>query len=227
MSETENSIENTEQTTAPVETTENEGRTFTQADLDKVVADRVSRERRKYEKKYEGVDVDQYQELVQKAEQEKQDKLKAKGEFEQLLKDTVSKKDEQINSLLNQVKTIKVDSSLLDTASQYKAVNPQQVSTLLKDQVRLNEAGDVEIVDPKTQQVRYNDKGEHMVVSELVNEFLTANPHFVAATPAGAGTTSKVGNVGSGEKFDISKLDMNKAEDRAKYAEYRKQNGLR
>ena len=227
MSETENSIENTEQTTAPVETTENEGRTFTQADLDKVVADRVSRERRKYEKKYEGVDVDQYQELVQKAEQEKQDKLKAKGEFEQILKDTVSKKDEQINSLLNQVKTIKVDSSLLDTASQYKAVNPQQVSTLLKDQVRLNEAGDVEIVDPKTQQVRYNDKGEHMVVSELVNEFLTANPHFVAATPAGAGTTSKVGNVGSGEKFDISKLDMNKAEDRAKYAEYRKQNGLR
>jgi hypothetical protein len=227
MSETENNIENTEQTTAPVETTENEGRTFTQADMDKVVADRVSRERRKYEKKYEGVDVDQYQELIQKAEKEKQDKLKAKGEFEQILKDTVSKKDEQINSLLNQVKTIKVDSSLLDTASQYKAVNPQQVSTLLKDQVRLNEAGDVEIVDPKTQQVRYNDKGEHLSVSELVNEFLTANPHFVAATPAGAGTTGKVGNVGSGEKFDITKLDMNNAEDRAKYAEYRKQNGLR
>ena len=227
MSETENNIENTEQTTAPVETTENEGRTFTQADMDKVVADRVSRERRKYEKKYEGVDVDQYQELIQKAEKEKQDKLKAKGEFEQILKDTVSKKDEQINSLLNQVKTIKVDSSLLDTASQYKAVNPQQVSTLLKEQVRLNEAGDVEIVDPKTQQVRYNDKGEHLSVSELVNEFLTANPHFVAATPAGAGTTGKVGNVGSGEKFDITKLDMNNAEDRAKYAEYRKQNGLR
>ena len=226
MSETENNIENTEQTEAPVETTETEGRTFTQADLDKVVADRVSRERRKYEKKYEGIDIEQYQDLVQKAEKEKQDKLKAKGEFEQILKDTVSKKDEQINSLLSQVKTIKVDSNLLDTASRYKAVNPQQVSTLLKDQVRLNDAGDVEIVDPKTQQVRYNEKGEHMAVSELVNEFLTANPHFVAATPAGAGTTGKVGDIGSGEKLDIGQLDMKNPEDRKRYAEYRKQVGI-
>tara|TARA_Y100001973_G_C5136896_1_gene300815 strand:+ start:247 stop:945 length:699 start_codon:yes stop_codon:yes gene_type:complete len=227
--------QNTEQTQAqPVETeapaTEDavtEAKTFTQADLDKIVADRVSRERRKFEKKYEGIDPEYYTELSAKAEKEKQDKLKAKGEFEQILKDSMSKKDEQISALLNQVKTIKVDGNLLDTASKHKAVNPGQVSQLLKDQVQMNEAGDVEIVDPKTKQVRYNDKGEHLSVSELVEEFLTANPHFVSATPSGAGTTSKVGDAGGGEKLDISNLDMSKASDRAKYAEYRKKAGLR
>jgi len=230
----ENMEQNTEQTQAPTTEVEatattdtvTEDKTFTQADLDKIVADRVSRERRKFEKKYEGIDPEYYTELSSKAEKERQDKLKAKGEFEQILKETVSKKDEQIGSLLNQVKTIKVDGSLLDTASKHKAVNPGQVSQLLKDQVQMNEAGDVEIVDPKTGQVRYNDAGEHMNVSQLVEEFLTANPHFVSATPSGSGTTSKIGDAGGGEKLDISKLDMSKPSDREAYASYRKKAGL-
>ena len=231
MSDMEQNTEQTQAQTAEVEapaTTEasTEEKTFTQADLDKIVADRVSRERRKFEKKYEGIDPEYYTELSAKAEKEKQDKLKAKGEFEQILKDTVSKKDEQIGALLNQVKTIKVDGTLLDTASKLKAVNPGQVSQLLKDQVQMNEAGDVEIVDPKTKQVRYNDKGEHLSIHSLVSEFLTANPHFVSATPSGAGTTSKIGDVGSSEKLDINALDMKNPEHRKLYAEYRKKVGI-
>lgn len=231
MSETEQNTELTQaqpaETTDSVESTETEVKTFTQADLDKVVADRIARERRKFEKKYEGIDPEYYSELSAKAEKEKQDKLKAKGEFEQILKQQAEKSQAQINQLMNQVKTIKVDGSLLDTASKMKAVNPGQVSQLLKDQVTMNEAGDVEIVDPKTGQVRYKDDGNHFSISDLVSEFLTTNPHFVAATPAGSGTTSKVGDVGSSEKFDVTKLDMSKAEDRKLYAEYRKQKGIR
>ena len=232
MSETD--TQNTEPTQAPVETTEqpvaateNEVKQFSQAELDRVVADRIARERRKFEKKYEGIDPEYYNELSQKAEKEKQDKLKAKGEFEQLLKAQAEKKDAQINTLMNQVKTIKIDGTLLDTASKYKAVNPGQVVKLVKDQVHMNEAGDVEIVDPKTGQVRYKDDGNHYTIDDLTKEFLTANPHFVSATPSGAGTTSNIGDkAGSGEQFDVSKLDMSKADDRAKYAEYRKKNGL-
>ena len=233
MSELENTT-NTESTEAPVDTgsvnetasTETQDKTFTQAELDRVVADRIARERRKFEKRYEGIDPEYYNELSQKAEKEKQDKLKAKGEFEQILKQQAEKSQAQINQLMDQVKTIKVDGALLDTASKYKAVNPGQVVKLVKEQVRMNEAGDVEIVDPKTGQARYNDKGEHMSVSELVNEFLTANPHFVSATPSGSGTTSKIGDVGSSEKLDIGSLDMKDPEDRKRYAEYRKQAGI-
>lgn len=230
MSETE---QNTEQTQAPVEaeaqaeaTTETEGKQFSQAELDRVVADRIARERRKFEKKYEGIDPEYYNELNQKAEKEKQDKLKAKGEFEQLLKQQAEKKDEQINTLMSQVKTIKIDGALLDAASKMKAVNPGQVSQLIKDQVIMNEAGDVEIVDPKTKQVRYKDDGNHFAVSDLVNEFLTTNPHFVSATPSGSGSQSKIGDVGSGEKLDITKLDMSNPEDRKRYAQYRKDNKI-
>lgn len=231
MSETD--TQNTEPTQAPVEstesvaTTENDGKLFSQADLDKVVADRIARERRKFEKKYEGIDPEYFHELNQKAEKERQDKLKAKGEFEQILKQQAEKSQAQINQLMNQVQTIKVDGALLDTASKYKAVNPGQVVKLVKDQVKMNEAGDVEIVDPKTGQVRYKDDGNHYTIDDLTKEFLTANPHFVAATPSGAGTTSTIGDAGGGEKLDITKLDMSKAEDRAKYAEYRKQKGIR
>ncbi len=231
MSETD--TQNTEPTQAPVETTESvestetEAKQFSQAELDRVVADRISRERRKFEKKFEGIDPEYYNELSQKAEKEQQDKLKAKGEFEQLLKAQAEKKDAQINTLMNQVKTIKIDGTLLDTASKYKAVNPGQVATLVKDQVKMNEAGDVEIVDPKTGQVRYKDDGNHMTIDDLTKEFLTANPHFVSATPSGAGTTSNIGDkAGSGEQLDVSKLNMSNPEDRAKYAEYRKGNGL-
>ena len=232
MSELDNTT-NTEQTEAPVETTTNDvektetqDKTFTQAELDRVVADRIARERRKFEKKYEGIDPEYFHELNQKAEKEKQDKLKAKGEFEQILKAQAEKKDAQINTLLDQVKTIKIDGALLDTASKYKAVNPGQVVKLIKDQVKMNEAGDVEIVDPKTGQVRYNDKGDHITIDDLTKDFLNSNPHFVEATPSGGGTTSKVGDAGGGEKLDISKLDMSKPADRQKYAEYRKKAGL-
>ena len=231
MSETD--TQNTEPLQAPTEAdvstsaeVDNEGKLFSQAELDRVVADRIARERRKFEKKYEGIDPEYYHELDQKAEKERQDKLKAKGEFEQILKQQAEKSQAQISQLMDQVKTIKVDGALLDTASKYKAVNPGQVVKLVKDQVKMNEAGDVEIVDPKSGQVKYKDDGTHYSIDDLTKEFLTANPHFVAAAPSGSGTTSKIGEAGGGEKLDISKLDMSKPEDRQRYADYRKKAGL-
>ena len=202
-------------------------KTFSQADLEKIIADRVSRERRKFEKKFEGVDIELYNELTTKAEQEKEERMKAKGEFEKLLKETVQKKDQQIESLMGNIRNIKVDGNLVDTAARMKAVNPQQVATLLKGQVRLNETGDVEVFDPKTGQVRYNDAGESLTIDNLMSEFLQANTHFVSAGPSGSGSESKVGNsTGSGEKFDIGALDMKNPEHRKIYAEYRKKAGI-
>ena len=38
---------------------EEQAKTFTQEELDKVVAERLAREKRKYEKKYDGIDIEQ------------------------------------------------------------------------------------------------------------------------------------------------------------------------
>lgn len=231
MTDMENkTAEPTEAQTQETEATASEQSTqeqkFSQADIDKIVADRIARERRKFEKKYEGVDVDQYKELTAKQEKEREDRLKAKGEFERVLKETVDKKDSTIQTLQNQISSIKVDGALVDTASKYRAISPNQVVKLLKDQVRLNETGDVEVVDAKTGQTRYGDDGTHLTIDSLVKEFITENPHFVAAGPAGSGSTSKVGDSGAGETLDISKLDMSNAEHRKIYADYRKKSGL-
>jgi hypothetical protein len=116
-----------------------------------------------------------------------------------------------------------VDVPLVTAAAQYKAVNADQVRSLLKPNVRLNGDGDVEIVD-KEGKVRYNDAGQPFKVEDLVKKFLDTNPHFKQATPATSTGKSNIGQ--SRDKLDITKLDMKNPEDRKIYKEYRKSAGL-
>jgi len=75
---------------------------------------------------------------------------------------------------------------------------------------------------------RYNENGTAMTADELVNEFLSTNPHFVTAGPMGSGSQSSVaqsnGNFGLP---DISKLNMSDSKDRAIYKEHMKSKGIR
>lgn len=203
----------------------NEAKMLSQDEVNRIVADRVERERKKFEKRFEGVDLERYRTLTEAEEARKLEDQKRRGEFESILKETVSKKDSTITQLKQELETIKVDGAMISTASQARAVNPQQVVSLLKSQVRLNESGDVEVLDTKTGQVRYTDSGNPMSMNELVTEFLATNPHFVAATPAGSGTTSNTRS-NSVSQMDVSKLDMRNPEDRKRYADYRKSNGI-
>ena len=200
-------------------------RQFTQDELDKIVADRIARERGKYEKKYSGIDLERYQTLMDAEEKRIQDEQKARGEFENILKTTVEKKDSVINQLKTELQTVKVDGQLLNIASANRVVNPQQVVRLLKDQVRLAETGEVEVIDPITRQVKYSDSGDLVNIEHLVQDFLRENPHFVAATPAGAGSRSST-QPGRPAELDITQLDMKNPEHRALYKEYRKTHGI-
>jgi hypothetical protein len=201
-------------------------RAFIQDELDKIVADRIARERGKYEKKYAGIDLDRYQTLMDAEEKRIQDEQKARGEFENILKNTVEKKDSVISQLKSELQAVKVDGQLLNIASTNRVVNPQQVVRLLKDQVRLAETGDVEVIDPRTGQLKYSESGDPYGINDLVSEFLRENPHFVAAAPAGSGSRSNVNPGKSNQEVDPSKLDMTNPEHRAVYKEYRKHKGL-
>jgi hypothetical protein len=204
-----------------------EAKNFTQEELDRVVKDRLDRERKKIAKQFEGVDVSKYRELVDAEEQAKLEQQKARGDFEEILKSTVAKKDTAIQQLQNELRSIKVDGSLLNAASSKKAVNPQQVVALLKSNIRLGETGDVEILDAEGN-VRYTDNGTAMTGDELVDEFLTSNPHFMQAGPNGSGAKSNVTNTG-GEigKISVSSLDMNSPGDREIYKKLMKSKGIR
>ena len=207
--------------TAPQPTVETSG--FTQDEVDKLISQRVSRERAKLEKKFADVDVDKYRTLVEAEESRLQEEAKKRGEFDQVIKEQAEKYNAKINAYQQELTSIKVDGALLQAASKAKAINPDQVVQLLKGQLKLNESGTVDVVDNTTGQVRYNDKGDPVEVETLVTEFLQSNPHFVSAGPQGSGANGGVGNVAPVEELDISKLNMNKAEDREKYKAWKKQ----
>jgi len=199
---------------------------FSQEDVDKIVKDRLERERKRFEKKYADVDVEKYRELMSAQEEARIEDQKKRGEFEKILQETVQKKDSQINEIRQQLHSIKVDGSLLNAASSKQAVNPQQVVSLLKNNIRLNDVGEAEIIDAEGN-VRYTDNGTAMTADELVGEFLSQNPHFVAAGPSGSGSQSAIANSTKVGSVDTRSLDMNNPEDRKIYKERMKAKGIR
>jgi hypothetical protein len=224
---------NTQATDQPIAekdfTAENqeENKFFTQEELDRIVKDRLDRERKKISKQFEGVDVQRYRELMDAEEQQRLEQHKARGDFEKVLHETVSKKDTAIQQLQNELRSIKVDGSLLNAASTRRAINPQQVVQLLKSNIRLGDTGDVEIIDADGN-IRYTDKGVAMGVNDLVDEFLNANQHFINAGPSGSGAQSKIATNGSiPGKMDVSQLNMNDPADREIYRKHMKSKGIR
>ena len=224
-------VNETETTASPQEqqvadTQVKEENLMSQEDVNRIVAERVARERAKFEKKYSNVDLDLYNELVEKQEQARQEELQKRGQYEDLLKEQAEKFNSKIQQYQSELHTIKVDGALLNEASSQRAVNPQQVVQLLKGQIKLNEAGAVDVVD-QNGQVRYDENGQPLKVSTLVNEFLTANPHFVQAGPSGAGTGSGIGKQTPVVDNDVTKLNMANPEHRARYREIMQAKGVR
>jgi len=186
------------------ETTETQAKTFTQDELDRIVADRIARENRKFEKRISGIDLEEARDLLSAKEKADEERQKERGEFDSILKSTVEKKDVEIRGYKAKLQQTLVDGALLSAASQNNAVSPEQVSTLLKNNTRLADDGGVEVLDSKGLP-RYNDKGELLSVNDMVTEFLTANPHFVKATQGGTGSQ---GNAGGSTQKPQSVADM-------------------
>jgi len=199
---------------------------LSQEDVNRIVAERVAREKSKFEKKYSNVDINLYNDLVEKQEQARQQDLEKRGEYEALMREQAEKFNSKIQKYESELHSIKIDGALLNEASAAKAVNPQQVVSLLKSQLKLNEAGAVDVVD-QNGQVRYDDQGNTIKVSHLVNEFLSANPHFVSAGPNGSGTGQGVGKQTPVVENDVTKLNMQNPEHRAQYAKIMRAKGTR
>lgn len=190
---------------------------YTQKEVDDLMARTKGAVSKKYEKLFSDIgDIEELRQIKQNQEKLKLEDQKKRGEFDNILQDLAKKKDEEIRKRDEIIRNYTVDVPLVSAAAQFKAVNAEQVKQLLKPMVRLNESGDVEVVDSKGT-VRYNDKGLPFQVQDLVKEFLDTNPHFVSA---GASTTNGRSNVNqSQEKLDLSKLDMKNPEHRKLYRE--------
>ena len=184
--------------------TESQGKMFSQSELDRIVADRIAREQRKFEKQLSGIDISEARQLLQDKEAAELERQKERGDFESVLKKTVEKKDQEISAYKSKLQSTLVDGALLSAASSNNAVNPEQVSALLRSNLRLSDDGSVEVLDSNGTP-RYNDSGNLLSTGELVAEFLTANPHFVRASQGGSGSQ---GNAGGSTQKSLSVADM-------------------
>jgi hypothetical protein len=205
---------NTTQATEPT-------KVYTQTELDEITAAVRGTTERKILKKFEGVDVETYKSLIQKEEQLKLEEQKRKGDFERILKEQADKAQQTIQTLRSQLAKEKVDGALINAASTKKAISPEQVARLVRDQVRMSETGEVEVIDSKSGQVKYTETGDPMSIQDLVSEWLKTNPHFVTAGPAGGGSKSNTSPEGA-TNVDVSKLDLNNPADRAIYKQLRR-----
>ena len=200
-------------------------KTFTQDEVNAILARTKSQLEKKYSSKYEDLgDPDELRSIKSDWEKKQQEQQIKRGEFEKTLQEMAAKKDAEIFKRDSVIKEYKVNVPILSAAAKFNAVNAEQVKSLLAQNVRLNSEGDVEVVDEKGS-VRYNDKGEPIAVEELVRGFLDSNPHFKMATPSTTNTRSNISSV-SAEKLDVSKLNMTNPEHRKLYAEHRKKNGF-
>ena len=190
--------------------------TFTQEQLDNIIKTRLEAEKNKYEKKLQ-------EEEKQKQEILKQEQLKeakTKADLEKIMQERLSEKEQELAKVKDQIKKEKVDNSILSIANKEKSINAQQVVSLLKDEVKYNDDGRIEIVDNHSN-VRYNAKGELLTIEDRVKEFLDSNPHFRQGSLSGSGSQSAIGGQ-TVKPFNIQDLDLTKPEDRKAYAEYRK-----
>jgi hypothetical protein len=200
-------------------------RVYTQQEFDDAMAKMKAVVQKKAAKPYEELgDVEDLRRLKTDADRRQQEEQVKRGEFEKILQDLAAKKDAEISRRDRVIQEYRVDVPLVSTAARLRSVNPEQVKSLLKNQVRLNGDGEVEVVDT-TGAVRYNDRGQPLGVEDLVQDFLASNPHFVQPTPATSSGRSNIAT-GSPQKVDITKLDMKNPEHRKQYAQYRKASGL-
>ncbi len=224
----EQSLDMNTEVTDTADTTESQAqvaKTYTQEEFDRHMAGLKSSLQKKYEKTFAELgDIEELRALKTQSESKKLEEAKKRGEFEKVLQELAAKKDAEISKRDQVIKEYKVNSPLLSAAAKYRAVAPEQVKSLLVQNVRLNDDGDVEVVG-QDGSVRYQDNGQPFGVEDLVREFLDSNPHFVTASPA---TTNTKSNISQGQpaKLDITKLDMKNPEHRKVYAEYRKTAGL-
>lgn len=205
--------ENTEvDTGATPETNDQVERNFSQADVDKIVQARLD----KYKKRYQEVDLNEYKSLKQQEEERELEAMKKREEFDKVLSQQHDKYNGEINTLRQELTSLKVDGTLLATASARNAVNPDQVAQLLKGSVGLDETGRPVVFDTEGN-IQYDaDTAEPLKIESYVNGWLDNNPHFLRSTPGGVVSSGSTGNTAKAP-VDLSSLDLTNPADRAVY----------
>lgn len=210
----------TDATDAPQQSQATEQKMYSQTDFDRHMSGLRKSLTDKFEKQFAELgDINELKALKATAEKQKHEEAIKAGQFEDLMKDLAQKKDAEIAKRDNIIREYRIDAPLMNAAAKHRSVNPEQVKSLLKNQITLGDDGDVFVTDANGV-VKYKDDGSKFGVDDLVETFLQANPHFKQPTPASTGSKSSV-EPGNSSEFSLDALDMKNPEHRKRYAKAR------
>lgn len=170
-------------------------KTFTQADVDRILRKRLSEVTTKYETILE--ELKTQPEPKQKPDNASIDPAKVE-EIVKPLMDKVKKLEGEYQEAKGKLATRTKEKELLEAIGN-KVVKPEQAIRLLDGSVIVKDDMTCEVVDSnKNPRVNANT-GKLMTLPELVDEFIEQNPHFVPfQTKAGAGVLTPPTNAPAG-----------------------------
>lgn len=156
-------------------------------------------------KKFEGIDLDEVNKL-------REEHLKNVGDFDKLkaeLTESFAKKESEylksIDQLKQSLETVTIDKTLMAEASRLNAIDPHQVVSLLKGNIKLGEDHKITVMDGET--IAHNSKGEPHTVESYVSDWLSKNPHHVKGSGGGSGSH---GNMGGNASKQMARADFDK-----------------
>ena len=135
----ENQVEQTTETKeeeAPQVQETPQAQTFTQEEVNNIVERRLAKERGSMYKKLGVDDIDVAINAVKTQKEAEEKQRIQKGEFEEILKTRTQEHQKEKSELENQLRDIKINKSLLESASKHKAINASQVVDLLKNDIK-------------------------------------------------------------------------------------------
>lgn len=165
-------------------------KTFTQADLDRILA----KERAIWERKHgaggeaERAELDRLRQEREEREQRDAEAAKEWEKSKQLLADRhakeVAKRDESLKTMTAELRTERIRRALVAEAAKVGAVDPELVADTLERKCSLNDKFQAEATD---------DDGGLVTIAELVTGFLGAKPFLVRPGSTGQGGGSRGG----------------------------------
>ncbi|MDF1565361.1 MAG: hypothetical protein P1V51_20150 [Deltaproteobacteria bacterium] len=166
-----------------------------------------------------GLKPDEIAEIIRKAreqealaEQSRNEQLAKEGKYKELLEETEKKFKAKITDLEGKLEAAnglftseRINNTVLSLTSRPDVVNAKQVAALVRDRFKLNETGEVIVVDDHGAPA-LNGQMQPLSPKEYVDAFFETNTHFLKAGRsggAGSGGSAPAGNGSIRTKADL------------------------
>ena len=173
---------------------------------------KTARERGDALEKFAGLDVDEFTSLKTAKAQMDEDKLKAAGQFDQLKEKLVTDHTAALQASNDagagwktKFESEVIDKAFIASAAKHKAINPEEITQILRGQAVVQDDGSVIVKDATGKQI-FNKEGKAQSIDGLVGDYLETNLHHVGASGSGSGSSN--GGEGGGNKTIISASEI-------------------